>query len=171
MVGNRACVRFPGFERPVGGVKRGLCTISRACRARSRQTVDMSSTPWRDGLAESDAMHAGHWPWIIGCLGLGAGGTVAARFDQSAIWLGLGLAIAGAAGAVWQFLYRRDLADRLLWLSWLLVLAAILWGSLPLIPGVEEPTRKDLASLMAFPGLIAGLVLAEQWLRRRDRQA
>lgn len=108
---------------------------------------------------------------MIGCFGLGAGGSAAARFDQSSIWLAVCLSIAGFAGAVWQLLYRRDLADRLLWLSWLLVLSAILWGTLPLIPGVDEPSTKDLASLLAFPGLIAGLVLTEQWLRTRDRKA
>lgn len=101
-------------------------------------------------------------------MGLSVGGSVAARYEQSTVWLALGLAIAACAGAAWQVCYRRDLADRLVWLSWLLVTAMILWGTLPAIPGFDEPSHKNLASLMAMPGLIAGLVLGEQWQRKRD---
>jgi drug/metabolite transporter (DMT)-like permease len=124
--------------------------------------------PWREGVATRT--DGPGWAWVVGCAGLGTGGDVAARFDESALWLALGLAIAGAAGVAWQVLYRRDLADRLFWLSVLLVVATLLWGTLPAIPGAGEPSHKDLAGLLSFPGLIAGLVLTEQWLRRRDRR-
>lgn len=127
--------------------------------------------PWHEGLArENEPSEPQKWAWVLGALGLGIGGTLAERWDQSTLWTVGGLAVAIVAGAAWQLVYRRDLADRLELLSWLLLASVVLVGVLSLLPGVDDdPGATEVSRFVAGVGVVAGLVLTEQCLRRRDR--
>jgi hypothetical protein len=102
----------------------------------------------------------------------GASPLVAATIVVTTInWPGLGVAdqanyLAAATGlgfvlgASWQLAARRDLADRLLLLAFL----AIATGVLPLL--IQDVDYRP-ATAHAALAMVAGLVLAEQWLRWR----
>jgi hypothetical protein len=78
-------------------------------------------------------------------------------------WRYLVASLAGVmVGACWQVLGRRDLADRLLWPAVLIVPASLLFL---VRSGDYRP-----AMAQALLGVVAGLVLAEQLLRLRDRR-
>lgn len=67
-------------------------------------------------------------------------------------------------GVVWQGLDRRDFVDR--FGGWALLLVAVML--LPLLAsGSAEVSRAEGA--WSFPGVIAGVVLAEGWMRQRHR--
>lgn len=71
-----------------------------------------------------------------------------------------GTALGLALGVFWQAVARRDLADRLVLLS----VVVILTGVLPVLVG---PGNYRPAAVQAALSIVAGLVLTEQWLRRR----
>lgn len=72
----------------------------------------------------------------------------------------LGLAV----GFLWQLVYRRDLADRLLLPALSVVLGTVL-GSL------FGQTFITVSGVLLGGGLLSGLVLTEHWLRRRSTTA
>lgn len=123
----------------------------------------MSMRPWREGLAKKS--DGPGWAWVVGYLALGIGESLSSNYEHGLWWLSVGAAVAFAGGAVWQALYRRDLADRLVVLSSLFVVGMLV----VLIPG--SSLEKDSGTGAGMGGLVAGLVLTEQWLRRRDRAA
>lgn len=89
---------------------------------------------------------------------LGPSGMVAVPESP---WVRAGLPLGMALGVVWQVVHRRDLADRLA------VLAAVsLLGAVAMfMPGL----RMSLFHLLAVQGIVVGLVLTEQVIRRRKR--
>ncbi|WP_278257684.1 hypothetical protein [Nocardioides convexus] len=75
-----------------------------------------------------------------------------------------------AAGSAWQVLYRRDLADRLVF-PVVLALVTLGWALVRGAPiEVSEDTVGPEATLLYLGGLLAALVLTEQHLRRRDHR-
>jgi len=123
----------------------------------------MASMPEKSSSAKTPT----DWSWAWGVAGLGLGGSIMELQNGSMVWLGPGLAVAFLGGVMWQRALRRDLAARLELLAWLLVVAALIWTVVALIPGTDDADF-DLKGLHAFPGLVAGLVLTEIRLRKRD---
>ena len=64
-------------------------------------------------------------------------------------------------GLLWQLFWRRDLADRLIAPALLLIVG----GFVPLILDQVEFTP---AAMYALVTVTAGLIVAEQWHRRRE---
>ena len=118
-----------------------------------------------EGRALDRVAHRG-WAWLLPTWGLGFGTA-----GQELLGAGrVPFAVAGLViGAGWQFLYRRDVVDRLL----LPVLAACLGVGFVLASGNDLVLGEESASaegvLLYAGGVLAGLVLSEQYLRRRDR--
>lgn len=108
------------------------------------------------------------WAFMVPLLGAVAAAQLSANQDTGrAPYLVLGL----AAGAAWELLYRRDLVPRLtvpLALGGLAVAIAVATGD-PITLG--ETAAETNARLIYFFGVLCGLVLAEQYLRRQDRRA
>jgi ABC-type nitrate/sulfonate/bicarbonate transport system permease component len=99
-------------------------------------------------------------------LGFGAAGQELLRADRAPF------AVAGLVlGAAWQLLYRRDLVDRLIVPT---VVMCVVVG-LRLVSGEELLVDDEAVSpesvLLYVGGVLAGLILAEAYLRRRDRRA
>lgn len=126
--------------------------------------------PWREGVAlEEEPSEPQKWAWVLGASGLGIGGTLGEHWDESSLWAVGAMAVAMVAAAGWQVLYRRDIADRLQFLAWAMLLAVVLVGLLTPLSGFDDaPDQTDVGKTFALAGLIAGLVLTEQWLRSRD---
>lgn len=108
------------------------------------------------------------WAWIVGSVLLSAGGSMVDTWGIEYGPVAGGMAVAFVGGWAWQTLNRRDLADRLVLLSWLAVAAGVIYGVMAPIPGVDLLGSEGVGTAVAFPGLIAGLVLCEQWQRKRD---
>lgn len=70
-----------------------------------------------------------------------------------------------SSGIVWQLLYRRDLTDRLTYISsWFVI------GVLVFLPtGWKSEISISTGFGLAVVGVVAGLVYGEQWLRWRER--
>ena len=81
---------------------------------------------------------------------------------EALVTLVLGLVV----GAAWQLVYRRDLVERLFPATVLLGVLLVLGLGLP---GGQITVERS--SSMTAVGLVMGLVLAETWLRSRDRAA
>lgn len=132
----------------------------------------MSKSPWREGVATNPAFSRdlpNWWAWIPCWLAIAAGGTLAADTSDRFALLGYGLAF--LAGVAWQLANRRDLADRLRLLSILVGLAVVGAAVTVAVDVLFTPVDADVdtASLGALACAVAGPVLAEQWLRRKDR--
>jgi hypothetical protein len=122
--------------------------------------------PWREGVATGGPSEPQKWAWVVAWLTLGIGSTLAGIGRSESAWVSAGMAVGFAGGVAWQWLYRRDLAERLWLYSWLLVVGALVL----LIPGTEY-TGEGAEGPLMLAAQIAGLVLGEQWLRRHERSA
>ena len=70
--------------------------------------------------------------------------------------------LAGAVlGAIWQLVDRRDLTKRL-------TAAAVLFIIAGLLQALTGDVFTEMPGLFTGIGLVAGLVLTEQWLRRSN---
>lgn len=69
--------------------------------------------------------------------------------------------LGSVVGSLWQLVYRRDLADRLLLPALSVVLGTVL-GAL------FGQTYITVSGVLLGGGLLSGLVLTEHWLRRRS---
>jgi hypothetical protein len=85
------------------------------------------------------------------------------RWEMALAWV-----VAVGLGAGWQLVDRRDPTDRLVVIAVLFALA----GFLLLLPGGEDPSviREDSQHFALILPLISGVVLAEQWMRSRERK-
>ena len=77
------------------------------------------------------------------------------------VWARL-MPLAGAVlGAIWQLVDRRDLTKRL-------TVAAVLFIIAGLLQALTGDVFTEMPGLFTGIGLVAGLVLTEQWLRRSN---
>lgn len=136
--------------------------------AGSRLGAMTSMRPWREGVATpappfSREAQKG-WVWIPVWIGLGVAGGV--YEDARAGWkLAAAYGAALLLGVAWQWLSRRDLADRLLCIAALSASATVVMA----LGGADASMiRHDSMRMVLFVPLIAGLVLTEQWMRSRD---
>jgi hypothetical protein len=105
------------------------------------------------------------WAWLLPAFGLGFGTAGHELFGAGRV----PFAVAGLVlGAAWQLLYRRDVVDRLTVPTVLACLAVgfVLASGEVLVVGDESAPTEGV--LLYGGGVLAGLVLAEQYLRRRD---
>ena len=106
------------------------------------------------------------WAWMLPAFGLGFGTAGHELFDAGRV----PFAVAGLVlGAAWQLLHRRDVVDRLTVPTVLACSAVglVLATRQELVLGDEAASAE--AVLLYAGGVLAGVVLAEQYLRRRDR--
>ncbi|WP_404352351.1 hypothetical protein LG324_05395 [Phycicoccus jejuensis] len=103
--------------------------------------------------------------FIVPFLGLVAAGGIGPHVSASpaltlASIVGLGI------GLMWQLVDRKDIADRLTWLSVLFAIGAFL----QFLSGVTSGSvALHLPALFFGFGVTSSVVLAEAYLRRRDR--
>jgi peptidoglycan/LPS O-acetylase OafA/YrhL len=119
-------------------------------------TTQQSSRP-----TERRRMYA----WLVPIVSLTIGQAIvradSVDLDLHDRWQMSAMFFAGlAGGALWQWIARRDLAERLAGLSTLFAVVMLLF----LLPG---EAAWDPTAAFAPCGLVAGLVLAENVLRRR----
>jgi peptidoglycan/LPS O-acetylase OafA/YrhL len=106
------------------------------------------------------------WPWFfvvilaVASINWAGSETVEVPLGDG-IWARL-IPLAGAVmGAIWQLVDRRDLTKRL-------TVAAVLFVVAGLLQAVTGDVFTEVPGVFTGIGLVAGLVLAEQWLRRVD---
>ncbi|WGY02349.1 hypothetical protein QI633_00995 [Nocardioides sp. QY071] len=113
-----------------------------------------------------DRMARRGWVWMLPTFGLGFGSAGQVLFGADR----LPFALAGLVlGAVWQLLVRRDLVARLTVPA---VFACIGVGVVLLSREelvTDEPAYSIEGLVLYLGGVLAGLVLTEQYLRRQDR--
>jgi hypothetical protein len=106
------------------------------------------------------------WPWffvvILALSSINWAGSESVEVPLGdGIWARL-MPLAGAVlGAIWQLVDRRDLTKRL-------TVAAVLFVMTGLLQAVTGDVFTQMPGLITGIGLVAGLVLTEQWLRRSD---
>lgn len=126
---------------------------------RSSDTVDVTSDP----AALRRRPVPGLLPSSVVVVALGLGGSIWPKIEVG--HQGLVFAAATVLGLVlgllWQLFWRRDLADRLIAPALLLIVG----GFVPLILDQVEFTP---AAMYALVTVTAGLIVAEQWHRRRE---
>ncbi|MFD1246236.1 hypothetical protein ACFQ3F_00405 [Nocardioides ginsengisoli] len=103
------------------------------------------------------------WAWLLPTFGMGLAQAVQAPADVGRV----PFVVAGLlAGAGWQLLYRRDLAERLTFPA---VAVSIAVG-VTLVSGEEialgDRTVSAESVLLYAGGVLVALVLTERWLRR-----
>lgn len=105
--------------------------------------------------------HVRAWSWVLVWMGLGVAGSVdGLGLSRAHAWSVAGL-IGVVLGVNWQWFNRRDVAHRLGLMSMVFLLCIPLaW-----VPGVEANFDAWGMSVM---GLIAGVVLAELTLQKRE---
>ncbi|MFC7597539.1 hypothetical protein ACFQU3_19645 [Terrabacter sp. GCM10028922] len=108
-------------------------------------------------------------PWFFGVV-LALGSIKWAGSESVEVPLGDGtlarlMPLAGMAiGSLWQLLDRRDLAKRLTVPALFVVIGGLLQAA-------TGDVSAQVQGMVTGLGLVAGLVLAEQWLRRSDSRA
>lgn len=106
------------------------------------------------------------WPWffvvVLVLVSINWAGSESVEVPLGdGIWARL-MPLAGVAlGAIWQLVDRRDLTKRLTVAAVLVVLGGLLHA-------VTGDLFTEMPGLFTGIGLVAGLVLTEQWLRRSD---
>lgn len=112
------------------------------------------------------------WPWFFAVvmMFLMVPGTAGQHvlvenspWNSAYPWVGMVL------GVVWQVVDRRDLADRLLIPAFILVLGGLVGPLTDLLHLTTSRGELDVTHTLFGTGVLSGLVLTEQWLRRRDR--
>lgn len=102
--------------------------------------------------------------WILAYFALVVADMIADGGEAGARHLAAALIITIAAGGLWQWLNRSDLAARLFLVSVLVVVSVVL---LALPGGVVEPSGWPFPAVM---GLVTGLVFSELGMRRLERR-
>jgi hypothetical protein len=94
---------------------------------------------------------------------LGDSMTLHAHGEVLRLLLALWFFVCVAVGVAWQTLYRRDFVDRFRGLA---ILAVITVAALVVLPGLVTIEQDAMISQLSLPGIAAGVILAESWLRR-----
>ncbi|MDN4161095.1 hypothetical protein [Nocardioides abyssi] len=102
--------------------------------------------------------------WLLPVVALFVGGGIGDSHRMVGHTALLVLGLGTTAGVLWQLLNRRDLTNRLTFLACCVVVGA---AFLALAPSGYLLANSGPGHVLA--GMLAGLVLTEQWLRRRKQ--
>ncbi|GGO67979.1 hypothetical protein [Nocardioides deserti] len=102
--------------------------------------------------------------WILPVIAVFVGGGIGDSHRMVGHTALLVLGLGAVAGVLWQLLNRRDLTNRLTFLACCVVVGA---AFLALAPSGYLLANSGPGHVLA--GTLAGLVLTEQWLRRRKQ--
>lgn len=111
-----------------------------------------------------DSQPRRQWAWLVPWFSGAVASVIAGATDAERVSFFL---TGSVAGAVWQLLYRRDLASRLLFMA---VLVSV--GVIANLAARQEFVWEDMdtVGLLAI-GILVGLVYTEHFQRWRDRTA